>query len=513
MLKPHELFLCFLFCLLSLFGCKPQKTPTSEVQTVSSPEDLSSQETLSSSEKSLQKQAPDLYSAYLALKSEERPLRQKAKNRFLQAKSKAILALPLLVELLQKQPQKEVFEIFAQLEGAEDSLKNFLPVFLVFLSKEEWKLSVIPILGRIGPNAKEATPLLREALLENNLYLVIASIRALVRIEKQPESFLLFLVELLQKEEHLGVIEAIGEAFYLQQESPRLLALFSKQNLTVQLRFLRAYEQIPEETILAELFKLLAHSEAKIRQITAKVLEKFRFASERILPILESFFLQESEIEGKISAASTLILLGCRSPQVLAFMENAFHYPDAEIRAEVVCLFKKVDFLMFQKNIPALLKALQDEAQEVRKASIEVFRVQKHFPSDSLPLLLQLLQTEEEDLFVKLGAISVLGEMRSKEALPLLIHSFLNEKNMLLHSEAKKSLVLLGRVAIPALWNVFKNQELDLLFRGQALSTLGEIGYEAKELLPQLEATLEKENHLMLRGLLKKTIARLKATE
>jgi len=102
---------------------------------------------------------------------------------------------------------------------------------------------------------------------------------------------------------------------------------------------------------------------------------------------------------------------------------------------------------------------------------------------------------QEGDLSARLQALRALGEMgpKASPAVPILIRT-LEDKNLSVGSMAQITLVRIGKPAMPALLEVFKDQSRDGLVRTRAVHIIGSIGADATEAIPDLIKALGEDS-------------------
>ncbi|NOZ29360.1 MAG: tetratricopeptide repeat protein, partial [Chloroflexi bacterium] len=122
-----------------------------------------------------------------------------------------------------------------------------------------------------------------------------------------------------------------------------------------------------------------------------------------------------------------------------------------------------------REAIPALIQLLQDENEDVRRATAEALGKLK--AREAIPTLIQLLQDEAWP--VRQAAAEALGKLEAREAIPALIQLLQDEAGFVRRATAEALGKLKAREAIPTLIQLLQDEDRDVRWAAaQALTAL-----------------------------------------
>ena len=140
--------------------------------------------------------------------------------------------------------------------------------------------------------------------------------------------------------------------------------------------------------------------------------------------------------------------------------------------------------------IPFLVGALKDEDEYVRSRAVE--SLGKINEKSTLPLLTETLK--DKSGYVRLTTVLVLSEIGDSSVIPVLTE-ILNDKDSGVKKYIIKTLGKIGKSSVvPLFIKLLKSGKLEFQDRDEVITTLGEIGPEAKGAVPVLIGLLNNED-------------------
>ena len=410
---------------------------------------------------------------------------------------------------------------------------SFSSILFLFLISSEWALanndtdisSVIEklnhsdenvrkdaayTLGKLGPNAKIAIPLLIETLKDEKVDVREAAVYALGCIGQEAKTIVPALIDLL-KDENFGVrktaVSALGNIGVAA--IPAILNALKDEIGSSSL----LGEEKPIEKAARKIFKRIG-SDAVPALVKALKDDTVRLAAIDAL----GFVGQEAK-----SALPALIeVLKCENADVLhatadALRKIALERGTVNLIIDILIkalknknydnIRREAAFALshfFPENrtaVPALTEALKDENVNVRRNAAHSLVYMFHREETVIPVLVEALK--DEDVDVCITAMEDLGRIGSsaKVAVPILLE-LLRNKNTTIRRHAVYALVSIStevEPAIPVLIEALKDKN-EYYHRQMAAYTLGKIGQKAKAAIPTLIDDMLIDNDDIMRN-------------
>ncbi len=203
--------------------------------------------------------------------------------------------------------------------------------------------------------------------------------------------------------------------------------------------------------------KALAHKDAKIRINTASLMVSLNMETDLAIPVLVKG-LKHDDLGLRMQAASTLARRGKRSDDVL----------------------------------PVLIAGLKHKKQSVRLQAVQAIGLFGPKAEAATQDLIDI--TDDGDFQIRLQALRTLQKIQGnpKLVLPAVIR-LMGDKNQIIRQEASAVFLRTGEDGIPQLVQLFKANKSPEI-RMAAVQTLAQFGPAAKEAIPELISALEDSN-------------------
>jgi len=200
--------------------------------------------------------------------------------------------------------------------------------------------------------------------------------------------------------------------------------------------------------------------------------------------------LMDESVRVREAAANALVEIGLQAVDAVPALIQAIRNEeeDSDLRQAASAALGAIG----PEAVPALIQALADEDEHVRRAAASALRDIGPEAVDAVPALIQALQDEHED--VRQAAASALGKI-GPQAVPALIGA-LGDGDANVRQGASLALGLIGpeaKEAVPLLIQALEGDE-DWLVRSRAAYALGWIEPDASEAVPALVQALGDEN-------------------
>jgi HEAT repeat protein len=231
---------------------------------------------------------------------------------------------------------------------------------------------------------------------------------------------------------------------------PELKSALKDRDATVRLQAVRALVRLGGEAgTLPALLQALQGTDADVARVATQGIDHVgRLAASDVPALVHA--LQHGKPSVRMLAASYLKSLGPEARDAVPALGNALRDPDELVRGQAASALGAVGQRAWPA-VPQLGAALRDKDVQVRRKAAE--------------------------------ALGQLGP-EARKALPALIRALLDRP---IHDEASRSLVHLGRIAVPDLIEAAQDKG-EYQLRLEALAVLGAIGPEAQEALVPLSS-------------------------
>lgn len=234
------------------------------------------------------------------------------------------------------------------------------------------------------------------------------------------------------------------------------------------------------ETAVPSLVETLRDKDATMRAATAEILGHIGPAAKDAVPaLIVALNDEDEEVRDRVKLALGEIKDTRAIEPLLATFRQQRKRGDAEDAAEESLI------RIGPAAIPALIKALENDAPEVKESAARVLGKMGSDAKEAVPVLISLINDEDENL--SRTVIMALGEIKDARAIKPLIDTFY--RNPSSENVAPIALGKIGSEAIPPL--VEKLKEEKAIVRNFSASALGEIGPAAKVAVPSLIAMLK----------------------
>jgi HEAT repeat protein len=373
-------------------------------------------------------------------------------------------------------------------------------------------------LGDIGPEAKAAAPALASLVNDSSYANSTMAARALIRIGPPAVASVVPLLQDPRAAVRKTAAEILGRIGPEAKEAvPALTRALTDTDRGVRLQATTALGQIdPGNAAVraAELIAALKDKDPEVRGTAAESLGQLSPAPAGVVDALTAA-LRDDSFQVRLAAVYALGKLG---PAGVPALQGAVQHTDTHIRTTALSRLGDLGDLgdAARPALPTLREALRDADLEVRVAAGEALtKLDPTTPLDDLvaELTKALGGADESQRKQAAEALGRLGPA-AKSAVPLLV-KLLKSGSPEQRDQAVRALGGLGpaaREAVPALIEALQDRETDrqmaadraasklrgltldlgLSVRAAAADALGEIGPEAKPAVPALLATLKE---------------------
>jgi HEAT repeat protein len=367
-------------------------------------------------------------------------------------------AIPLLVQALQSpslevrgfavdalgriglEPQTVVPAILAEVDLPKDHI-NYAPL-------APFRRLAARALGRFGPDAKAAVPVLAKALQnEDPLYRVPAAL-ALWKIAKHPQAVptLQAMLKLNDAEAVFEAVSALGEiSSEAQTASPDVVALLAHRDADVR----RAAAEVLVQLGASQLEPIAQRlAEGRLQSPAAAA-----YAVGELLDQMRPAVFYHPQMDAQSLAAATRPVLRLAAPALIGLLGH----PDAEVRQTAMQALSHMGLLA----APFLLQSLKADDAAVRPVAIDALsRLESYLPSTSPAN----------------AGIEVIKAKLIPPLMELMKHPDPQVRRAAYRAFAKFSFGAAGRAAAPLLRNALRDQDLSIRrFAFEALQQQGEV--------------------------------------
>jgi HEAT repeat protein len=388
---------------------------------------------------------------------------------------------------------------------------------------EDIRSQAILVLGGIGPQAKAATPALKELLAADSTKLQLAAAEALWEIAKEPKSLFVLQAALEDRDRFVRQSAAarlgkIGPD--AKTAVPGLSRLLNDDWEGARNDAARALGRIGPDA--KESVGALIESAKRARQYLFRtdVVESLRRIGPNGVPVLMDTLKKEDDYAQEL-AAETLGLIGPKAEAAASLLESMLKNADGRlctalalalwrikkhdsaVPALIKCLSHADDAVRWnaaealgeigpsaEEAVPALTKSLKDGGDSLRcDAAKALGKIGQKAGSSAEALKTAL---KDSDIFVRPGAAIALWQIsRDPAAIDALVEA-LHSKRDLERRMAAEALSEFGpdaKAAIPALLKALRDKDSSV--SDHAIVALGNIGPDAKEAVPHLVEALK----------------------
>ncbi|MBI3466034.1 MAG: HEAT repeat domain-containing protein, partial [Planctomycetes bacterium] len=314
-------------------------------------------------------------------------------------------------------------------------------------------------LGRMGKAAHEAVPGLIGAVDDNDFGVRAAAIVALVNIEDRINEAIPSLVRHLA-DEQASVREQAGRA--LVHAGP---------------------------SAIPPVIGAIASENAETRNLVLRILGAIGYRDQAAVAIFRSALKDDAQ---PVRTQAWNILLGTGTAN---FDDVAYMLQDVNLRGEAVWSLLRVSADP-ESAIPHLIRALEDDAPELRRAAAKALAQAGPVAGAAVPSLVRALRDEAG--IVRAYAATALGKMGRAAAstVPALLECLIGDESEYIRADAATALGEIGPAAtsaIPALIEFLTEVKSDSL-RASASTALGRLGSAASAAVPALVACLTQDS-------------------
>jgi HEAT repeat protein len=382
--------------------------------------------------------------------------------------------------------------------------KSAVPELIEALHDEDVKIRTAAggVLGRMGPDALDAVPTLRDGQDENVWMAVV--------LQQMGDPAAVALGESLKDPDP---IVRLNSARALQHEGPHtkaalpaLTAALGDSDPEVREAVYVALRQVGPEAREALVQAIRQQGKAYSRAEIIVAIGKFGPEGEPAIPDLEAALRDDSL---RLAAIQTLGKIGPAAKTTLPALEKAFKDKDPQVRRAAL----EAMGLIGRDSLPILLAALKDDG--LRAGAAAALGKIGRPAGVAVPTLCKML--EDPDAEVRRNAAAALGRIgpQTPEVIPALVKTLRDKEadeqaaNSLARmgqpavkpliaaladdqtrDRATSALSQIGRPAVPPVVELLKNDRLRLT----AMQILGQIGGVAREAIPDLTAIAENQS-------------------
>jgi len=206
--------------------------------------------------------------------------------------------------------------------------------------------------------------------------------------------------------------------------------------------------------------------------------------------------LRSIKVERRVQAAEALGELGALAAPAVRSLTAALHDPSPVVQIEALLALGHIGSSA-KVAVPDLVNLVEGDDPDLKAAAIETLGSIGHDARDGAPALLNLLKGEDESLATSAGLAlaRILPEENDDlhDAIPVLVRALKSDEEHV-RSEAVAALAATGKVALPLLIKLVKNEAQDGGSAWQAAAALQAIGPRAHPAIAALVAALKSNN-------------------
>jgi HEAT repeat protein len=412
-------------------------------------------------------------------------------------------AVPTLIRMLENKGSHVSKKIAAikVLGKIGPEAKNAVPSLISALGNKNWRVreGAAKVLGRFGPEeAKEVVPALIIALGDNSYYVRMSAAEALGRFGPEEAKEVVPALIIALGDEIWNVRRTAAEALgrfgpeETKEVVPALIIALGDNSHDVRMSAAEALGKIGPEAknAVPSLISALGNQNWRVREGAAKFLG--RFGPEEAKEVVPALIIALGDNSGyvRISAAEALGQIGPEAKNAVPFLISALGNQNWRVREGAAKFLGRFGPEEAKEVVPALIIALEDNSLSVRMSAAEALGKIGPEAKEAVPALIRTMEDKSSN--VRRSAAEALGQIgpEAKNAVPSLI-SALGNQNWRVREGAAKVLGRFGpeaKEAVPALIIALGDNSHDV--RMSAAEALGKIGPEAKEAVPALLRTL-----------------------
>jgi HEAT repeat protein len=316
---------------------------------------------------------------------------------------KSLEAVPVLLEIFQRKNVSYSRRVILALSRIGGDPQKILPVFVSVFQENPSKFSyeTLGVLKKIQATPLEQLPLLLLGLVHSDNYLKNQVQVQLQPYLKNPSLWIPAFLEFLQMPSPLlqeGAIEVLGQIGKPAQEALPLLIkrleTLDSGSPTVFLKGIKTLGKLEDPQAIPLLLRFLQQEEATIAQESCEALSLFE---EELLPYLPVFYEMLKHPRPSVRVQSIWLLGKLQSPESIPYFLEALQESEIEVcHAAKNALIQQPQALL--PYFQTFLRLLKAPSKETRYASIQIIRHLGEKGISAIPLLIQNLQDEEEDV-------------------------------------------------------------------------------------------------------------------